>query len=194
MNDLLSIMTIVFWPVIPLFWIPVHFASSFFKKIGLMTYIIPLITWLPAAYLLYLNRAFLLKSRLDIPFSLHILGTLFFIAGTLLHIWTARLLGLRGIIGVPEISSTVKDHLVMEGPFSLVRHPTYVAHTFIFFGVFLITGTVSVGVIAIVDFIIVNAIVIPLEERELLSRFDEAYRLYKKNVPFSFFPLRHGKI
>jgi protein-S-isoprenylcysteine O-methyltransferase Ste14 len=192
MNDLLALMTIMFWPVIPIFWIPVHFAGTFFRKLGLMTYIMPLMTWIPLAYLLYTKRAFLLKDRIEMPDVLHIPGVLFFIAGTLLHIWTARLLGLWGIIGVPEISSRGKDILVTEGPFSLVRHPTYVAHTLLFSGVFLITGTVSVGVILIADFVVVNAFIIPLEERELLSRFGDAYRLYRKKVPFSFFPFRHG--
>jgi protein-S-isoprenylcysteine O-methyltransferase Ste14 len=190
MNDLLAIMTIMFWPVIPLFWIPVHLATGFFKKLGLFTYIMPLITWLPLAYLIYQNRGFILKSRLDLPLVLNIAGILFFTAGTLLHIWTIRLLGLWGITGVPEIASRHKEKFVVAGPFKVVRHPTYLAHTLIFSGVFLITGTVSVAIVTILDCAIVNTIIIPLEEQELLNRFGEGYRLYKEEVPSRFFPLR----
>ena len=193
MNDLLAIMTIMFWPVIPLFWIPVHLATGFFKRLGFLTYIMPLITWLPLAYLIYQNRGFILKSRLDLPLVLNLAGILFLIAGTLLHTWTVRLLGLWGITGVPEISSKQSEKLVAEGPFTVVRHPTYLAHTLIFSGVFLITGAVSVAIVTILDYIIVNTIIIPLEEQELLNRFGEGYRLYKEEVPSRFFPLHHKK-
>ena len=89
---------------------------------------------------------------------------------------------------MPEIFSKVKSDLVRKGPFSVVRHPTYLAHTLIFTGVFLITEVLAVGVVAVVDFIVVNTIIIPFEEKELLSRFGTEYELYKKQVPARFFP------
>lgn len=189
MTKLLALATLIFWPVIPLFWIPVHFATTFFKKLGLFTYIMPLITWLPWAYLIYQNQIFLLNFKINLPVVLNIIGFPFLIFGLLLHIWTARLFGLRGIIGVPEISTRIKENVVAGGPFSIVRHPTYLAHTLIFSGVFLITGVIAIGIITALDLIIINTTIIPLEEKELLSRFGKDYELYKKKVPSRFFPL-----
>lgn len=189
MTNLLALATLIFWPVIPLFWIPVHFATTFFKKLGLFTYIMPLITWLPWAYLIYQNQIFLLNFKINLPVVLNIIGFPFLIFGLLLHIWTARLLGLRGIIGLPEISTRIKENVVAEGPFSIVRHPTYLAHTLIFSGVFLITGVIAIGIITALDLIIISTTIIPLEEKELLSRFGKDYELYKKKVPSRFFPL-----
>jgi protein-S-isoprenylcysteine O-methyltransferase Ste14 len=191
MIDLLALATIMAWPVVPLFWIPVHFATNLFRKLGLLTYVMPFIPWLPLTYLVYRNRTFLLQSRVDLPLIFNIIGIVLFICGTLLHIWTARLLGLWGIIGVPEISDGVKENLVTEGPFSIVRHPTYLAHTLIFLGVFLITESVAVGIITLLDFLIVNAVIIPLEEKEIAKRFGEDYALYRKKVPYRFFPWIH---
>jgi protein-S-isoprenylcysteine O-methyltransferase Ste14 len=57
-----------------------------------------------------------------------------------------------------------------------------------FSGVFLITGGLIVGMIAILDCIVVNSIIIPLEEKELVDRFGEEYASYKKTVPSQFFP------
>jgi protein-S-isoprenylcysteine O-methyltransferase Ste14 len=188
MNDTLAILTLIFWPAIPLFWIPVHVGIHFFRKTGIVAYLLPAITWLPLAFLIYKNSAFLLRCAVPLPFPGTIIGWILLISGTLLHIWTARLLGLWGIIGVPEISRAVKNTLVAEGPFSIVRHPTYLAHTLMFSGVFLITGVLSVGVVAAADFVIVNSVIIPLEEKELSDRFGEAYSSYKKNVPARFFP------
>jgi protein-S-isoprenylcysteine O-methyltransferase Ste14 len=191
MIDLLVLATAMAWPVIPLFWIPVHFATKLFRKLGLLTYAMPLITWLPLAYLVYMNRTFLLQLKVDVPFMVNLIGIPLFICGTLLHLWTARLLGIWGIIGVPELSSRIKETLVTEGPFSIVRHPTYLAHTLIFIGVFLITESVVVGIITLLDFLIVNAVIIPLEEREIEKRFGEDYVLYRKRVPSRFFPWIH---
>jgi protein-S-isoprenylcysteine O-methyltransferase Ste14 len=54
-------------------------------------------------------------------------------------------------------------------------------------GVFLITGVAAVAAITLLDIIVVNALVIPLEDRELIERFGEEYRAYRKRVP-AFFP------
>ena len=191
MTNLLALVAIIFWPVIPLFWMPVHFATAFFRKLGFLTYIVPVILWLPVAYVIYRNRFFLLQYRMELPVVLRIAGIVFLIFGSLIHIWTARLLGLAGIIGVPEISTKIHEKLVTGGPFSITRHPTYLAHTLIFSGVFLITGVVTVGILTFVDLIVVNLIIITLEEKELLTRFGDEYKLYKERVPSRFFPWFH---
>ena len=188
MSDFVALITIIIWPIVPLFWIPVHGLSRIFKRLGMLTYVMPLITWLPLAYLIYSQRFFLLQFKTAFPTTLNITGIIFLAAGTLLHIWTGKLLGLWGLVGLPEISSKIKSKLVADGPFSLVRHPTYLAHTVMFFGIFLITETAAVGIVTLLDFVLVNVIIIPLEDRELLKRFGEDYKKYKEKVP-AFFPL-----
>jgi protein-S-isoprenylcysteine O-methyltransferase Ste14 len=182
LTDLLALLTIMVWPVVPLFWIPVHGFSRFFKNLGLATYLLPILTWVPVAYLIYANRAFLMQFRIVLPTAVIIAGILFLLAGTLLHIWTGTLLGLWGLMGLPEISSKIKGRLVTEGPFSVVRHPTYLAHTLMFLGVFLITGVIAVAVITFVDFLLINILIIPLEDRELLRRFGDEYKRYMERV------------
>jgi protein-S-isoprenylcysteine O-methyltransferase Ste14 len=181
----------MFWPVIPLFWIPVHFATKFFKRLGYLTYIIPVIGWLPFGHVIYHNRAFILQYKFDLPVVLNIAGIVLLIAGTLVHIWTGRLLGIRGLIGISEIAAKTKGGLVTQGAFSVVRNPTYLAHTIIFTGIFLFTEVIAAGVITVLDFLVKNTIIIPLEEKELLKRFGEKYKLYKNKVP-AFFPRIHA--
>ncbi len=102
-----------------------------------------------------------------------------------------KLLGLKGLMGIPEVSERVKGRLVMEGPFQLVRHPTYLAHTIMFIGIFLFTGNIPVLILTALDYIIVNLIIIPLEEKELLKRFGEEYLRYRERVKNRFWPLLH---
>ncbi len=188
MNDLLAIMTIMFWLVIPLFWIPVHFFSVSYKRIGLKAYLLPIFTWLPLCFLIYENRDLLLLCKIAIPFLLSFTGWALIMVGTALHIWTVRLLGIWGIIGMPEVLGTVQMNLVTAGPFSEVRHPTYLAHTLLFLGVFLVSGIVFVGIATIVDFLTVTALIIPLEEKELSKRFGTEFDIYKEKVPYRFIP------
>jgi len=184
-------MAIIIWPMIPLFWVPVHFGHRFFRRIGFFTYLLPVFTWLPLAYLIYQNRGFLLQYRLKFAIILNMAGILLLISGTLLHIWTGLLLGLWGLIGLPEIGAGKEMRLMTEGPFAVVRHPTYLAHLLMFSGVFLITGVIASGIVAILDLIMAMVLIIPLEERELSVRFGKDYELYKKRVP-RFFPHHKG--
>jgi len=188
LTDLIALLTIIVWPVVPLFWIPVHGLSRIFKRLGLLTYLLPSILWPPIAYLVFINREYLLQQKLEMPALAVISGILLTSTGTLLHIWTGKLLGLWGLMGIPEVSRKIKGRLISEGPFRIVRHPTYLAHTLMFTGIFLFTGNIPVMILTIIDFIIVNLLIIPLEEKELLSRFGEEYLKYKEKVRNRFFP------
>ncbi|MDH4231981.1 MAG: isoprenylcysteine carboxylmethyltransferase family protein [Nitrospirota bacterium] len=147
-----------------------------------MSYILPVLTWAPLAYVIYLNRAFLMQFRIAFPAAIPAAGMLLLLAGTILHVWTGMLLGLWGLMGLPEISARMKGRLVTRGPFSVVRHPTYLAHTLMFLGVFLLSGVVAVAVITFVDFLLITLVIIPLEDRELLSRFGDKYKQYMEKV------------
>jgi protein-S-isoprenylcysteine O-methyltransferase Ste14 len=187
MTDALVIITLMFWALVPLFWIPVHGLSRYFKQVGIFTYLTPLITWMPAAALIYANRAWILDHRLGLPFVLHAIGCGVLILGILLQLWTLKVLGGLRIIGLPEVTQIVESRIIMAGPFSVIRHPTYASHTIMFAGVFLISGVIALGIITLLDIIIINAFVIPLEDRELAERLGDEYRAYRDRVP-AFFP------
>lgn len=75
----------------------------------------------------------------------------------------------------------------MSGPFSVVRHPSYLAHTAIMAGIFFITGVVATGIIALIDLSITYFVTTTLKDHELVDRFGSLYREYQKSVP-KFFP------
>lgn len=186
--DILAFLTILVWPVVPLFWIPVHGLSRFFKRIGLLTYLMPPLTWMPIAYIVFKYREELIGFRYELPFVINLAGLILIIIGTFLHFWTGKLLGLWGLMGIPEVSKRLEGRLITEGPFRIVRHPTYLAHTVLFLGIFLLTEVLTIAILTVADLIIVGIIIIPLEERELAERFGEDYRSYIEMVRFRFFP------
>lgn len=186
--DLLALITILVWPVVPLFWIPVHGLPRFFKKIGLLTYLMPPLTWVPIIYIVFRYKEELIGFRYELLVSANVVGFILIIAGAFLHLWTGKLLGLWGLMGIPEISKRHEGRLISEGPFKVIRHPTYLAHTLLFLGVFLLTGVLTIAILTIADLIVVILIIIPLEEKELTERFGEEYKEYIKRVRYRFFP------
>ncbi len=187
-TDVIALITLILWPVVPLFWVPVRCMPRFFKRLGFLTYVLPCVTWLPVAYLVYLYRTFLLGFRISLQPVVGIGGALILVTGIALQIWTLLLLRFPVIMGMPEVKAKVRGELVTGGPFSVVRHPTYVSHTLMLLGVFLMTGVAATGAAALVDLLIANVIIIPLEERELAKRFGDEYERYRQRVPSRFFP------
>lgn len=187
-TDLIALLAMIFWPAIPLFWVPVHCLPKLFKRLGFFTYLLPLVTWLPLAFFIYHERAILLQHRFSLSPMINIFGAILLLLGLVLQIWTLVLLRLPGIMGMPEVTSAVKGRMVTKGPFSVVRHPTYLSHTMMLMGVFLFTEAAATGIAALLDFIVVIGIVIPLEERELLMRFGREYEEYQQRVRSRFFP------
>ncbi|HMK61084.1 MAG TPA: isoprenylcysteine carboxylmethyltransferase family protein [Dissulfurispiraceae bacterium] len=183
MKPLIALITMMVWPVIPMFWIPAHLFSSSLKKFGRLTYILTGIAWLPVAYEIFSHRSLIFDHIVVMPGILAIAGLFMLFMGTLLHIWTGAILTPRGLIGIPEIIAPDESRLMDKGPFAVIRHPTYLAHTIMFLGVFLYTGSIAVGILTLADFTVVNAVIMPIEERELLQRFGDSYRTYMSKVP-----------
>lgn len=186
--DFIALMVLMLWPAIPFFWIPVHCAPGFFRRLGIATYFLPLVTWLPAAFVIYHKRGLLLSFTIGMPVGVNIMGGVLLFAGLALQIYTLMLLTFPGIMGMPEVTARRAAGLVTRGPFSIVRHPTYLSHTMMFLGAFLLTEVVSVGIVALLDAVVVNLLIIPLEERELLVRFGKEYEDYRNRVRTRFLP------
>lgn len=190
LTDTAALAVLMIWPAIPLFWIPVHCAPRFFRRLGFLTYVLPFVTWLPTAAAIYSMRNALLIYHATFPVVINIAGIIILAMGTALQIWTLVLLTLPGIMGMPEVSRSVPGNLVENGPFSIIRHPTYLAHTMMLFGAFLWTEAAALAIITVIDAVVVNIIVIPLEEKELRERFGKEYDDYCKRVPSRFLPLK----
>ena len=187
---MLALMMVMMWPYIPMFLIEVHFATGFWRRLGFWTFFVVGLEWLPIAVVVYLLQDAVLATEIALVLPFVALGFALISAGVLLHLWTAKLLGLKATLGYPELKSSADDEkrrIITSGPFGVVRHPSYWAHTMIIVGVFLITGVAVVGAIAVVDFLIAYFVTTTLEERELIGAVGEEYREYQKKVP-KFFP------
>jgi protein-S-isoprenylcysteine O-methyltransferase Ste14 len=129
--------------------------------------------------------------RIPLPAIANVLGKLLVLGRA--QAWTIILLTMPGIMGMPEVTRSVPGRLVTAGPFGVLRHPTYLSHTLMLAGLFLWTEVAALGAAAVIDALVVNAVVIPLEERELMERFGKEYEEYRRKVPSRFLPLRRRR-
>jgi protein-S-isoprenylcysteine O-methyltransferase Ste14 len=186
----LAIMMIMMWPAIPMFLIELQLAISFWRRIGLWTYLVIVAEWSPIGIALYLLQNQLLSFEVTLGTPFLTLGIILIAAALGLHTWTAKLIGLKATVGYAELKPDEQlknQNLVVSGPFSVVRHPSYWAHTAIMTGILFVTGVVATGIIALIDLTITYFITTTLEDRELVDRFGSQYKEYQKRIP-KFFP------
>jgi len=89
-----------------------------------------------------------------------------------------RQLSISTLKGIPELSKQPKGRLLRAGIYGLVRHPRYLSA-----GIGMIASALIVNYLSV--YLLLIAVVPPgflmlfLEEKELLSRFGDAYRRLK---------------
>jgi protein-S-isoprenylcysteine O-methyltransferase Ste14 len=81
-----------------------------------------------------------------------------------------------------NVSETVltKEHheLVTAGPYRLVRHPLYATGIGLFTAVGLMAANWFILLFALIALVAIRLGVVPVEERELVAKFGQAYRVY----------------
>lgn len=93
--------------------------------------------------------------------------------------WVLRTLGSN----ISETVLTKDDHeLVTTGPYAWVRHPLYSAGIALFMSVGLMAANGFILLWALVALVSLRFVVIPREEEQLIRKFGDAYRRYRKRT------------
>ena len=112
-------------------------------------------------------------------YLIRLIGIIPVCIGILLNLWTNQTLNKYHTTVKPdEIPST----LIMDGPFSLSRHPMYLGMELILFGIAIILGSLSCLILPIVFLILIEKMFISYEEKTLQTWFSEEYTNYIKKV------------
>lgn len=146
--------------------------------------------WLKAIIILPFNVTvviqylilYISKFQYNIPNIIQIIfGIILFIFGLFLAIWTMILFN---TIGKGTLAPwAAPKHLVVEGPFKIVRNPMITGILSILTAESLILNSINLFYWMII-FFIVNCIYFKLfEEKQLERNFGQEYLEYKKNVP-----------
>ncbi|MEO0328214.1 MAG: isoprenylcysteine carboxylmethyltransferase family protein [Pseudomonadota bacterium] len=186
----LALVIIVIMPLVIAFWVVIHGGSDYWRMhdpkraYGVAGI---LVSVLCAVTLFY--RKILVGADLGTNWALLLLGAMLYLASWLLWRPVKRYLDFRTFAGVPEVMNS-KIELIREGPFAIVRHPRYLMVAIGVVGWCMMSnfaGAYFIGGLSIFGLMMV----IRLEERDLVKRFDAQYRDYQTQVP-AFIPTWSG--
>lgn len=171
------------YATIPLFWLFVHPFTTYWRKrrrspfrvLAPMWMLMWIAAWIATAH-------WRLTLLYDHAWTWVLIVPLWSVS---LSMYTSALrsFSIHRIIGTHEIVEPKKtDELVTTGIHARVRHPLYFGHLCTLLGWTLGAGTVACFTL-LAFAIVTGAIMIPMEERELRTRFGSAYDDYARQVP-----------
>ena len=179
-----ALFSIVMYPPAVAAWFLLHPLVRVWRRVG------PLVAYavtIPLLIGMILGLYALRRDLLDVEFGTRWLlagpGVVLIAAGIWLDVLRARDLGLRTILGIPELRNEGRGgSLVATGLYARVRHPRYVSVMVAVVGVALFANYLATYIL-VPAMMLGLYVVTVLEERELVERFGEAYRAYQTRVP-----------
>lgn len=179
---ILALVLIVIMPVVITFWLTIHLGSRYWRKKPLMR------AYGVAGFFIVIVcgiTIFWRETLIGADFGLYLP---LFAAGCLIYLLSWRLwrpikkhLDFKTFAGVPEVSDQPVE-LIIDGPFSLVRHPRYLMVLIGVIGWCLMSNHAGAYWMGVASFIGMWFIV-QIEERDLIDRFGDDYLAYQKTVP-----------
>lgn len=181
---LIALMLIAAVPVAIVFWLLVHPFVNFWRRMGKRkAYSVLFVVLVAVIAVMVTLRRWLLAWDSGLNFPLAAVGMLFLLLSGWLLFKLRQKLSLTAMLGVPEISpQSEKGELIADGIYARIRHPRYTQMTLAIFGYALIANYPAAYGAFVVWCVGIYAVTV-LEERELVDRFGEAYRAYRKQVP-----------
>jgi len=171
------------YAVIPAYWFLVHpFAGRWRRVRRPFLYIVPL--WL-LCYLFFGVLTFpFARIQLYDNWPARVAGAVLILAAVATYRAVGRAKRFTGaqLVGRSEVEQNQEQRLVTEGMHARVRHPIYLAALLMISGWTVLSGLLADHILLAWS-LIAFPVMIALEERELVARFGEPYREYRKRVP-----------
>jgi protein-S-isoprenylcysteine O-methyltransferase Ste14 len=118
-------------------------------------------------------------SAVAVPVWLRWVGVALGLAAVPAAYWVFRTLGRN----VSETVFTKGEHeLVTAGPYRVIRHPLYATGGGLFLAVGLMAASWFILLFAVLALAAIRLVVVPMEERELVAKFGDAYRSYMQRT------------
>jgi protein-S-isoprenylcysteine O-methyltransferase Ste14 len=173
----------VIYSTIPLFWLTIHPFAHRWRQNSRSPYRMLGPIWIAAWIVLGTATSPWRELLLYSSGWSWIAAALLFAAGIFLYIRSGAHFSWSQLAGLPEISSgNHSQRLVMTGIRARVRHPIYLAHLCELLAWSVGTGLVVCWMLTAFA-IVTGAVMIRMEDAELVERFGEEFMAYRLSVP-----------
>ena len=122
---------------------------------------------------------YVLPIKKIIYFPYNLLGVVLILFGIVLNIWADNMFKKRKTTVKPH---EIPEYLEISGPFKISRHPMYLGMAAILLGTAVILGSLISFLFFIIFIIFMEALFVPVEEKNLEKAFGKKYSDYKKKV------------
>jgi protein-S-isoprenylcysteine O-methyltransferase Ste14 len=180
----MALMVVVFTPGAFLYWFVIHPFAPFWRRVGAGPALTAGLSVLIAtAWAMWTVRHTLMAVDFGGSLLTAVPGTVLLVAAVAMRRVVSRQLKMSTLMGLPELApDRYESRLIDQGIYARVRHPRYAQVLLAVAGYALVSNYLAAyGVLAFI--LITFAVLIPLEERELVRRFGPAYEDYRRRVP-----------
>lgn len=165
---------------VPVYWLVLHTGVRFWRRHVRAGYVVAVVTgWGVASVLAWLYGGRLLNAA-AVPSPVIWMGAALIMFDVWVLAQVERQLGTHHLVGQAELTSS--GEIKRDGIYARVRHPRYAAMMISTLGACLMAARPAMWCVAAVWAACV-ALMIRLEERELVARFGAAYEEYRRRVP-----------
>jgi protein-S-isoprenylcysteine O-methyltransferase Ste14 len=180
----IGILLVVGMPPAIAFWLVIHPFARWWRRVDVrVTYALLAVLMTGLGVLLFAVREPLLGRDLGTNWLLVGIGGVLYLMSIAASALCRRHLNLKMFAGVPEVSGAdYPGRLLQEGIYGVIRHPRYLSVILGTIGLALIVDYLGVYVVVVVSLIGLWPLIV-LEERELASRFGQAYTAYRSRLP-----------
>ena len=171
-----------------LYWFSIHPLRNLWRRAGARTTVaLHLIAMAAIAIVVFRNHDHVMIGDLGWSVALTILAIVLFASSAVLRYYHMRQMDNATLMGLPELDpQRYAPRLRVDGVYAYIRHPRYV-QLLLAMSAYVLFVNYLTGYLALAAIVVLLMGVVALEERELLDRFGDEYRDYKKRVP-SFLP------
>jgi protein-S-isoprenylcysteine O-methyltransferase Ste14 len=180
----IALALVVFAPASLIFWFILHPLAGFWRRVGYRWgYVAGSALSIAMAVACYRTRGWIAGTDLGSYMFTTGLGLALLVAAGGFRRRLQRQLRSSILFGLPELApDKYPGRLLTDGVYAYVRHPRYAQIIVAVLGWALVSNYLA-SYLAVLVVGVVLAMVIPLEERELATRFGAEYEAYRRSVP-----------
>ncbi|MBN2171827.1 MAG: hypothetical protein JW819_10970 [Candidatus Krumholzibacteriota bacterium] len=181
---IVALLTVVTLPGAAAIWLVVHPFIRFWRRAGAAwTYLAAFGAAAAVMAGMFAARGTLLSVRFGVRTPLVVAALLLYAAAIVLRGPIDRRIGLRVLLGLPEVSAAAGSRgLVTDGIYARLRHPRYVNVGLATAAMALFSNNLA-AYLTVAGYVPVILLIVRFEERELRDRFGAAYEEYCARVP-----------
>jgi len=159
-----------------------HFGKKLWRKFSITTILLVVTFWIFIFFLSFSFQDFIFKIKFSPPLLIRIFGLIFLVLIIILETLSLAKLGFARLIFLPEIfPQSYHQKLIKTGIYKFIRHPRYLIYFILWpLAMVLFTGYFIFFFFFLLATTILLVLLISTEERELIERFGQEYKEYKK--------------